>query len=270
MSESGNQQPEAAFNAALAKAQGMMRSLVKDRAGYVSKFVSTETVVAATKEVLSECGLAVVATGSNLTIGEKIDVENKNGVSTIQTWMMRTIYRVYHRDGWSERMHFSMAVVPEKGKPLDKAIAAASTFSLGYFLRGLLQIPRVGSEQEVEERDDRGFDPERLRASEITDRLARYLKEFGKERYEKVVGAEPPTDHESAVTMLALLDAERGRDGATRMIQSILKEMGGTDVEKIAAILKEHGLADAATLKNGPVSDLQAAVRVLTKAWKGE
>jgi hypothetical protein len=48
--------------------------------------------------------------------------------------------------------------VPEKGRPIDKAIAGARTSNLGYTLRGLMNLPR--GEQEPEARDDRHYQPE--------------------------------------------------------------------------------------------------------------
>ncbi len=264
-------QSDPEFAKSLVMAQGMMRSLVKDKASYIGKFVSTETVVQATKEVLSDCGLAVVGVGSTITKGEPVDVETKGVVSTIPTWHMHTTYRVYSKSGYHEDMTFDMAVVPEKGKPLDKAIAAAATFSLGYFLRGLLQIPRVGSEQEVDERDDRGFDPERLRHSEITDRLAEHLKQLGKERYENIVGTEPPSDHEAAMNALALLEAERDRDGLIRTSKMVLKELGAKDAAGADAILAERKLPTLeAMTKTISIKELREVAATLRKAWKGE
>jgi hypothetical protein len=44
-------------------------------------------------------------------------------------------------------------VIPDKGRPLDKALNAALTTSMSYWLRDLLLIPRV--DEEVDTRDDR-------------------------------------------------------------------------------------------------------------------
>lgn len=51
-------------------------------------------------------------------------------------------------------------VIPEKGRPLDKAVNGALTTSMAYWLRDLLLIPRLdASEIEVCGRDDRNYDP---------------------------------------------------------------------------------------------------------------
>jgi len=62
--------------------------------------------------------------------------------------------------------------VLEKGRPWDKAVAIALTTGWAYYVRDLLQIPRCdagtqdGRPPQVEERDDRGFEPERGKRGE--------------------------------------------------------------------------------------------------------
>jgi hypothetical protein len=48
--------------------------------------------------------------------------------------------------------------IPEKGRPVDKALASALTASLNYFLRDLLMVPRE-EESEMDKRDDTKFEP---------------------------------------------------------------------------------------------------------------
>src|SRR5258707_6928030 len=48
-------------------------------------------------------------------------------------------------------------IVEDKSRPMDKAVATALTYNLGYTLRGLLLLPRV--EDEVDQRDDRKYEP---------------------------------------------------------------------------------------------------------------
>jgi len=50
-------------------------------------------------------------------------------------------------------------IVPEKGRPLDKALAGALTTSLNYFLRDLLQVPR--EEETMDTRNDKEYEPRR-------------------------------------------------------------------------------------------------------------
>jgi lysozyme len=48
-------------------------------------------------------------------------------------------------------------------RPLDKAVATAMTYNLGYFLRGLLLLPRVEEGTDVDQRDDRTHEPKQVR-----------------------------------------------------------------------------------------------------------
>lgn len=105
------------------------------------KYSSAEAIIAEAREALSSAGLALLTTGwTPYAVGDS------PGISVH--------YLLVHVSG--ESIQFSpciTAVVPDKGRPLDKAQATALTYSLGYFLRGLLLLPRV--EEEVDQRDDR-------------------------------------------------------------------------------------------------------------------
>lgn len=57
--------------------------------------------------------------------------------------------------GESEEHEHVMPVVEGSGKPLDKAIATARTYAIGYYFRDLLNMPRVEEGTDVDQRDDR-------------------------------------------------------------------------------------------------------------------
>lgn len=68
---------------------------------------------------------------------------------------LNATYILTHSSG-QERTYTSVTpVIVEKGRPADKAVATALTYSLGYFLRGLLLLPRVDEGHDVDKRDDR-------------------------------------------------------------------------------------------------------------------
>ncbi len=51
-------------------------------------------------------------------------------------------------------------ILPEKGRPPDKALATALTYNLNYYLRGLLLLARrMPQEKAVDERDDTQYQP---------------------------------------------------------------------------------------------------------------
>jgi len=79
-------------------------------------------------------------------------------VTGVQTCAL-PIYTVAHKDGGAFECATSTPAIEEKGRPRDKAVATALTYSLGYFLRGLLLLPRVDEATDVDRRDDTKHDP---------------------------------------------------------------------------------------------------------------
>jgi hypothetical protein len=66
--------------------------------------------------------------------------------------------------GERETKWIEYPVIPDKGRPLDKALNSALTTSMAYWLRDLLLIPRLDAE-EVCARDDRSHEPKTARDS---------------------------------------------------------------------------------------------------------
>lgn len=66
---------------------------------------------------------------------------------------MHVRYRLIHISAQWIDFESSTPVIPEKGRPEDKAEATALTYNFGYFVRGLLMLPRVEAGQ-VDERKD--------------------------------------------------------------------------------------------------------------------
>ena len=73
---------------------------------------------------------------------------------------MIVTYELHHADGGRLGPHtFQEFVIPGKGRPLDKSLAAALTYVQGYALRGLLNIPRTDTADDVDQRDDTAHKP---------------------------------------------------------------------------------------------------------------
>lgn len=70
-------------------------------------------------------------------------------------------YLLAHSSGEWMQLYSETPIIPEKGRPEDKALAGAKTYDLAYLLRALLLIPRVAKEGEVDQRDDNGYEPRR-------------------------------------------------------------------------------------------------------------
>jgi hypothetical protein len=113
-------------------------------------YASAEAVIAEARSALSGAGLAVVTASWHA-------MASPAGESLAVTYLL------IHDSGESMSFVTETAVVPEKGRPLDKAQATALTYSLSYFLRGLLLLPRVEEGTDADQRDDRGT-PARTRA----------------------------------------------------------------------------------------------------------
>lgn len=147
MSEQPN---HAELFAALAKAQADARSVEKDKQNsfHRYKYASAEAVIEESKAAMAAHGLAFFAVCYRFEAGE----------CGAAVGRLHAEYRLVHSTGQSVGVHSSTPVVPEKGRPVDKAEAAAKTADLSYVLRALLMLPR-GDEHSIDARDDRDYEP---------------------------------------------------------------------------------------------------------------
>lgn len=135
----------------LVEAQRHAQAVAKDstNAFHRYKYASAEALIEEARAALSKAGLALMATDWTFQPGATTD-PNVPGVAG-------SMHVKYLLLAGEERLELSAetAVVVEKGRPLDKAQATALTYNLGYFLRGLLLLPREDAEDGVDARDDR-------------------------------------------------------------------------------------------------------------------
>lgn len=152
MPQDTNPDPMARLYAALAKASGDARGVEKDSKNSFHKYsyASAESIIREAKDCLSRHGLALFPSRS--------DVEQRG-----EQLVFRRTWTLAHEGGGTLTLEqVPWPIVPDKGRPIDKAVAGADTASLGYFLRDLLQIPRVdeGDDMDHDSRD-RGRDRDR-------------------------------------------------------------------------------------------------------------
>jgi hypothetical protein len=102
--------------------------------------------------------------------------------------------------------------IPEKGRPIDKALAGSLTASMGYYLRDLLLVPRE-DENEMDRRDDTKYEPKRSaapaprqtqqdapravpapKAAPTPSRPAKPATAAPSGSFEEVIGSRPPRD----------------------------------------------------------------------------
>jgi hypothetical protein len=145
-----------ALYAAVAKAQAHARGVEKDSTNtfHRYKYASAESLIAEAKDALAVADLGLIPQRSWVEKGDKPfgEIEGKGGsVGTLHAhWLL------VHAGGGVLELETQWPVTPEKGRPIDKAVAAARTASLGYLLRDLLQLPRVeeGTGLDDDNRDD--------------------------------------------------------------------------------------------------------------------
>ena len=156
----------AAFQAALAAAQAAVSPLARDGRNehHRYRYTTSEAVIDEGRSALSSNGLALVCTRAVLSHEDVIEtVTTQDGElreRTARHYMLTANYLLVGHGDTLEIMSETPAI-PEKGRPLDKALAAAKTYDLAYTLRSILLIPRsdaLAREAEADQRDDRRAD----------------------------------------------------------------------------------------------------------------
>lgn len=151
-----------AFHAALAAAQASVSALARDGKNehHRYRYTTSEAVIDEGRSALSANGLALICTRAFVSYEDVVETVTQDGEQrdrTARHYMLTTCYRLL---GHGELIEISSEtpIIPEKGRPLDKALAAAKTYDLAYTLRSILLIPRsdaLAREAEVDQRDDR-------------------------------------------------------------------------------------------------------------------
>lgn len=148
--------------AQLVQAQSHAQAVAKESTNQFHryKYASAEALIEEARGALSKAGLALITTAWHFepqAQGQDLSAPGVAGTILVK-------YMLLGNDAKLE-MSAETAVLVEKGRPLDKAQATALTYNLGYFLRGLLLLPREDAEEAVDARDDRPHRQEPPRAS---------------------------------------------------------------------------------------------------------
>lgn len=148
--------PNGELAAALALAISSAGAVEKDAANtfHRYRYASAEAVIAEARGALAAHGLALVPTASG--------VDWVGGDSPPHGWLART-WTLVHAGGGSMPLQQRWPIVVERGRPPDKAVAAADTAGLAYMLRDLLLLPRVEEGTGLDD-DSRDRPQERPRA----------------------------------------------------------------------------------------------------------
>jgi hypothetical protein len=135
-----------ALAAALVKAQLAAKPVPKDSTNEKMRYAyaSTEDVIESARTALNGAGLSLICTDSKVG-------GSAAGDGTV---LVHNVYLLQHVSGESLTLVYDCPAVPHPGMPIDKAMAAARTYNLGYCLRDLLLLPRVEAGTDVDQRDD--------------------------------------------------------------------------------------------------------------------
>lgn len=141
-----------ALAAALAQAQARARAVEKDAQNTFHRYAyaSAEAILGEAKHALEGTGLALVPQNDSVAASPAAEGQPVS-------WVLTRGLLLVHSSGESIYLTTSWPIVPDKGRPLDKAVASARTTSLAYLLRDLLLMPRVaeGEDMDHASRDDR-------------------------------------------------------------------------------------------------------------------
>jgi hypothetical protein len=145
-------QPGGQIAAAIAQARENCEAVRKDSTNnfHHYNYASADAVIGAAKAAMKGTGLSIITLDWELrTTGSGLQVS----CEVIRHLLLA------HTSGESVPIRIPWPVIPEKGRPLDKALGGALSSSLAYWLRDLLLIPRDGAGDDNDARDDRQHQP---------------------------------------------------------------------------------------------------------------
>jgi len=152
--------------AALAAAQADVSPLAKDGRNdhHRYRYTTSEAVIDEARRALAAHGLALLCVRAELHHEDVVETaasaDGELRERPARHYTLRAVYVLAHG---SERLELTSEtpLAPERGRPLDKSVAAAKTYDLAYTLRAVLLIPRsdaLAAAAEVDQRDDREVD----------------------------------------------------------------------------------------------------------------
>lgn len=164
--------PTPKLAAALVAAQMESRGVTKDKKNDFHRYnyASTETLIIEAQGSLHSHGLALHPANSEIVAvaasgGAVIPPDKGQSfpLDLCTVLILRRRWRLTHTSGEAIEWGQDWPIVPERGRPLDKATAAADTASLGYTLRDLLLLARVEKGTDLD--DDSRDEPRRKKES---------------------------------------------------------------------------------------------------------
>jgi hypothetical protein len=161
---------------ALLRAQTSLSSVLKDARNSFSNYnyVSSESMILEARAALLKEGLVLRRSSWHFDQG-----------GTIPTVSMRFVL-AHPESGQMTEDEAQFPVIEKKGTPSDKALAAALTSGLSYYLRDLLLLAR--SDEEMDKRNDNGDgdEPVYKGTNEQNEFIRKMIAELGIEAKDKM------------------------------------------------------------------------------------
>lgn len=178
----------AALAAAVSEAHAVEKAARNEHHRY--SYASSEAIIGEAQRVLGACGLSFSAIRYRcltdaLTLDVTVGARDAKKVVRATFAELETTYLLEHESGESRRYRSSTPIIPEAGRPPDRALATAKTYDLGYILRSLLLLPRVEEGTEVDRRNDLDWTPAERPKAKPKPRQAPKEEEIGRTREEK-------------------------------------------------------------------------------------
>ncbi len=111
-------------------------------------YASSEDMIGDAREALLDAGLVFFVMGNDLIVTD-------GGICVVKV----SLRLIHAESDTSLDITRTFPVVPDKGRPMDKATCGTLTTALSYTLRDLLLIPRVDAALDMNTRDDRNYTP---------------------------------------------------------------------------------------------------------------
>jgi hypothetical protein len=240
-------------------------------------YASAEDVIQAAREALSVGDLALFPTAQEIVPVLPAESDDDAVIA------VRVRYVLAHASGECREIGSETPIIPEKGRPWDKALAAAKTFDLAYTLRSVLLLPR-GDQESVDSRDDRGWDKARRRgpAPQGGDRRPGTPPNPPPVRQERAEApaakpaivappppapAAPPKSANHAPEVRAFLDAVQSIGGDLPSLGHLIVEVVGRAVQpRDMSELERASVLAAAKERGAPERPKGEALRVLEEA----
>jgi hypothetical protein len=245
--------PRGKLAGALARAIAACQSVPKDDRNEYHRYqyASADRIIAEGRKALAAAELALVPMEASL------HGSDRSGQDRFE--LARTFVLI-HSSGESIPLRVVWPVCVEKGRPLDKATAAADTLSLSYLLRDLLLMDRVDPSDDVSHREDR---PQQQPAPQ--QRPKRRPPADGAELEQRLKDRERGLVEKGLCRTGELLDWVRGQaralmpDGQVPPIPNWGRDLLDRAAEWVTAFLRSHAPAPMQTTPASPPPPAPAA-----------